>query len=295
MPMNPYDHLRGVEIANGTASWDEDRVMLYAVGVGAGLQDPADELQFTTENTPGQPLQVIPGFLTTLNVPGKDWPRMLGWDGPGGFPVGLVHGEQSVTLVRPIPTSGSVRQRSVLEGVYDKTSGALVVLDAELRLEGSDELLGMLRTRLFAQGKGGFGGPRKPADDGADWALPDRAPDLVVSLPVGLNQSLIYRHLGDHREHGTLMADALADGFERPIFYGLGSFGLACRALIKGLCGGDANRLGHIELRMAKPVYPGDRLDTQIWHTNDGALFRVLANGERVSLDRGRFSFREPI
>ena len=82
--MNPYDLLRGTEIANGTASWGEDRVMLYAVGVGAGLQDPADELQFTTENTPGQPLQVIPGFLTTLDVPRKDWPRKLGWDGPGG-------------------------------------------------------------------------------------------------------------------------------------------------------------------------------------------------------------------
>lgn len=290
--MNPYDHLRGSEVANGTCSWDEDRVMLYAVGVGAGLQDPADELQFTTENTPGQPLQVLPGFLTTLHVPGIDWPGLLGWHGPGGFPVGLVHGEQRVTLLRPIPTSGTVHLRRVIEGVYDKGSGALLVMDAEARSEGSGELIGIIRSKLFAQGKGGFGGPRGPADESDEWLLPDRAPDLVVSLPVGLNQSLIYRLMGDHREHGTLLDHARADGFERPVFYGLGSFGLACRALVKGLCGGDAQRFGHIEVRMARPVYPGDRLDTQIWRTDDGALFRVLANGERVSLDRGRFRFR---
>ena len=39
-----------------------------------------------------------------------------------------------------------------------------------------------------------------------------------------------------------LAQNARADGFERPVFYGLGSYGVACRALIKGLCGGDAAR-----------------------------------------------------
>lgn len=290
--MNPYDHLRGTEIADGTCSWNEDRVMLYAVGVGAGLHDPADELQFTTENTPGQPLQVLPGFITTLNVAGKDWAGMLGWDGPGGYPVGLVHGEQSITLYSSIPTCGTVHVRRVIEGLYDKGSGALLVMDSEVRSEAGGDLIARVRMKLFAQGKGGFGGPRGPADEAQDWALPDRQPDLVVSLPVGLNQSLIYRLMGDHREHGTLMERAVADGFERPVFYGLGSFGLACRALIKGLCDGDAARFGHVETRIAKPVYPGDRLDTQIWRTDDGAQFRVLANGERTSLDRGRFRFR---
>jgi hypothetical protein len=290
--MGPYDHLRGAEVANASYSWNEDRVMLYAVGVGAGLHDPSDELQFTTENTPGQPLQVLPGFVTTLHVGGSDWIGMLGWDGPGGYPVGMVHGEQSVTLHGPIPTSGAVNMQRRVEGVYDKGSGALLVMDTDIRQADTGLLIATTRMKLFVQGKGGFGGPRGPADEAADWALPERAPDQVVSLPVGLNQSLIYRLLGDHREHGTLLADAIADGFERPVFYGLGSFGLACRALIKGLCGGDVSRFGHVEMRMAKPVYPGDRLDTQIWHTDDGAQFRVLANGERVSLDRGRFRFR---
>ena len=44
--------------------------------------------------------------------------------------------------------------------------------------------------------------------------------------------------------------------------------------------------------RFSKPVHPGDRLDTLIWRTEDGAQFQMLANGERVVLDRGIFRFR---
>jgi len=289
--MGPYDHVRGLELGASTYSWNRDRAMLYAVGVGCGLHDNLDEMQFTTENTPGVAQQVLPGLLTTM-APNVDWVEPLGWGGPGEYPVGLVHGEQSVTLFHSIPPEGTLDLRRVMQGVYDKGSGALVVMDTEARLPGSDELLGRQRMSLFAQGKGGFGGPRGPADEPDDWIEPDREPDAVVSLPVGLNQSLVYRLIGDHREHGTVPANARADGFDRPVFYGLGCFGVACRALTKGLCGGDADRFGHISGRFSKPVYPGDRLDTLIWRDEGGARFRMLANGERVSLDRGRFRFR---
>lgn len=54
----------------------------------------------------------------------------------------------------------------------------------------------------------------------------------MISLPVGLNQSLIYRLSGDRHPHGTDPGRARADGFERPIYYGLGTYGIACRALM---------------------------------------------------------------
>lgn len=289
--MGPYDHVRGLELGTGTYSWNRDRAMLYAVGVGCGLQDNLDEMQFTTENTPGVEQQVVPGFLTTMAL-ASGWVEPLGWGKEDEYPVGLVHGEQSVTLFHSIPPEGIVRLRRVIEGVYDKGSGALVVMDTEVWRPDSDELLGSHRMRLFAQGKGGFGGPRGPADEADDWTEPDREPDAVVSLPVGLNQSLIYRLMGDHREHGTVPENARADGFDRPVFYGLGTFGVACRAMVKGLCGGDVGRFGHIAGRFSKPVYPGDRLDALIWRDEGGARFRMLANGERLSLDRGRFRFR---
>ena len=288
--MTPYDHLIGRELVSGEWSWDSDRALLYAVGVGAGLQDNLDELQFTTENSPGISQQVIPTFVTLMGLH-SNYVELLGWQSEGLSPVGMVHGEQSVTLARPIPVSGRAHLSTVLKGVYDKGSGALVIKETRITLAGSDEYLGSTVMKLFVQGKGGFGGSRKPEGE-IDWLRPEREPDAVVSLPVGLNQSLIYRLSGDRHPHGTHPDRARADGFERPIFYGLGSFGLACRALLKAQCGGDAEAFGHMEARFSKPVHPGDRLDTLVWRTEDGALFQVLANGERVVLDRGVFRLR---
>ena len=166
--MSPYDHLIGCELASGLWSWNSDRALLYAVGVGAGLDDPQQELQFTTENTPGVPQQVIPSFMTLMLLQ-SNWLERLGWESEGLSPVGMVHGEQSVTLARPLPVEGKAHLSTVLQGVYDKGSGALVdkVTRITLVKDGVDtgELLGSACMRLFAQGKGGFGGPRGPAGE----------------------------------------------------------------------------------------------------------------------------------
>lgn len=286
--MSRYDHLVGTEMARGTWSWDADKVMLYAVGVGAGLEDNQRELHFTTENTPGQPLQVIPTFLALIGVH-SDWMERLGLVTEGGHPVGLVHGEEGVELARPIPLSGTVNLSKVLTGVYDKGSGALICMETRLTLADSGEYLGCTRMNLFAQGFGGFGGPRTPPGE-APWQEPERAPDAVVTQQVGINQSLIYRLTGDRHPHGTVLDRARRDGFDRPVLYGLGTYGFACRALLGELCGGNADGFGAMHARFSKPVYPGDRLETQIWKTGNGAQFRTIAAGERVVLDRGTFT-----
>ena len=159
--MGRYDHLIGTELASGTWSWDSDRALLYAVGVGAGLDDPLQELQFTTENSPGITQQVLPTFPALMGIAGN-WAEPFEWGGHGRYPVGVVHGEQSVTLVRPIPLSGTVHLSRVLLGVYDKGSGALVVMETRITLVDSGEYLGSTVMSLFAQGQGGFGGPRRP-------------------------------------------------------------------------------------------------------------------------------------
>lgn len=291
--MTRYDHLIGQEIERGDCTWDQDRPLLYAVGVGAGLDDPLRDLQFTTENSPGVTQQVIPSFLTLMaSRGGGAWLDTL--FGEGIYPIGLVHGEQSVTLARPIPPSGRALISRVLTGVYDKGSGALVVTEARATLADTGEYLGASRMALFAQGKGGFGGPRTPAAE-QPWVRPERAPDLTVSLPVGLNQSLIYRLLGDRNLHGTDPVKARADGFEKPVFYGMGTFGVGCRALLRGLCDDDVARFGGMGGRFSKEVHPGDRLDTLIWRTDGGAVFQMLANGERLVFDRGVFRFGDGV
>ena len=290
--MSKFGHLAGKEVGTGSFSWDSDRTLLYAIGVGAGLSDPLDELQFTTENTQGVEQQVIPTFLVQMAVAGT-WLKELGfparsWD---GYPEGLVHGEQSIKLHRPIPPAGKVNLSQVIVGIFDKGSGALVVSDTHATLADSGEPLGTSRTGLFVRGQGGYGGARGPAD-ALPWEKQERAPDLTVSLPLPIGQSLIFRLNGDRNAHATDPAIARADGFERPIFFGLGTYGFACRALLKGLCDNDVSRFGAMEARFSQPVFPGEQLDTQIWLTDGGAQFQTLANGTRVVIDRGIFRYR---
>ena len=294
--MGKFDSMIGMELARGSWSWTSDDALLYAVGIGTGLEDAAAELQFTTENTENLPQQVIPTFLT-LASPGKQlWMKPLGfkereWRGISwGWPEGMVHGEQGVTLRRPLPTSGTADVCMELAGVYDKGSGALVITDTKTRLADTGELLGVSRAGFFIRGQGGFGGPRGPADE-EPWARPDRTPDATVTHLTSPGQSLIYRLSGDRNPHCTDPARARADGFERPIFQGMGTYGFACRALLKSLCDGDVSRFGAMYARLSQPVFPGDTLETHIWRTERGAQFQTVASQSRLVLDRGTFTF----
>ena len=294
--MSRFDSMIGMELARGTWTWTADDALLYAVGVGAGQQDATAELQFTTENTANLPQQVIPSFLTLARTGKQLWTRPLGfkereWEGMSwGWPEGMVHGEQGVEILRPLPPSGSADVVMELVGVYDKGSGATVIVDTKATLTDTGEVLGTSRATFFIRGQGGFGGPRGPADE-QPWTKPDRAPDLTVAHVSSPGQSLIYRLSGDRNPHCTDPARARADGFERPIFQGMGTYGFACRALVQGLCDGDVSRFGAMYARLSQPVFPGDTLQTHMWRTAEGAQFLTVASGNRGVLDRGSFTF----
>lgn len=295
--MTRFDALIGTELGAGRWSWNSDRALLYAVGVGAGQEDATQELAFTTENTTDLPQQVLPSFLTMMGV-GGHWMRPLGfeerkWDGlDWGWPKGMVQAEVGVSLARPLPASGEADLSMVLLGVYDKGSGALVVVETSARDVETGAPLGSNRCGYFIRGQGGFGGPRNPPDE-APWTLPERGPDLVVTQRTSPGQALVYRLSGDRNPHCTDPARARADGFERPILQGLCTYGFGCRALLQGLCEGELGRFGGMSARLSQPVFPGDVLETRIWRGEDGGCrFQTLA-GDRVVLDRGGFTFAE--
>ncbi len=103
-------------------SWTPRDTMLYALGVGAGSADPEAELDLTTENSEGVTQRVLPSFasvIASVDV-GTDFPELGSFD-----PAMQVHGEQAVTIHRPIPPRGRIRTFSTITGIFDKGSGAL--------------------------------------------------------------------------------------------------------------------------------------------------------------------------
>ena len=163
MPLN--HSLVGVPGEPQQRSWTSTDALLYAIGVGAGLGDPLQELQFTTENTAGVQQQVLPTYgvlLSQARAGGDlgDFDRAM-----------LVHAEQSIELHKPLPVAGTLRTSAVVTGIYDKGSGALIQTENQAVDAETGEPVVTTRSGTFIRGEGGFGGDRGTS---TPWQLPDR-------------------------------------------------------------------------------------------------------------------------
>ena len=79
----PLDHSGiGVRGDPQERSWTSADALLYAVGVGAGLDDPLRELEFTTENCEGVRQQVLPTYAILI-VQGRPDAARVTLTGPG--------------------------------------------------------------------------------------------------------------------------------------------------------------------------------------------------------------------
>jgi acyl dehydratase len=264
--------------------WSSKDCLLYAVGVGAGAEDPSQELAFTTENSQDVEQRVLPTMPVVLGVGGGAFGAL------GEFnPAMLVHGEQAIALEREIPVQGEVDTVTEIVGIYDKGSGALVVVESTANLVSDGQLLFTSRSGLFIRGEGGWGGDRGPS---STFAVPDREPDDVVTYPTRIDQALTYRLSGDRNPLHSDPKFAAMAGFPRPILHGLCTYGFTGRALLHTLCGGDPARFRSMSGRFSSPVFPGEALTVRMWREGEGeALFQTVGPDGRVVLDAGSVGF----
>jgi acyl dehydratase len=266
-------------------SWDSKDALLYAVGVGAGLGDPLQELEFTTENSEGIEQQVLPTYAVLI-AQGRTSGNLGDFDRAM-----LVHAEQAVELHRPLPVAGTVRTTSTVTGIYDKGSGALVVTENVAVDAATGEPLATTRSSAFIRGEGGFGGER---GSDAAWARPDREPDHQVTYQTRPEQALIYRLSGDRNPLHVDPKFAARGGFDRPILHGLCTYGVTGRALLHLLCDSDPARFGSMSGRFSRPVWPGESLTVSVWRQDgsDTAFFQTTKDDGTVVIDRGRMQVR---
>ncbi len=275
MPLNP--DAVGTESEPYHAAWTSKDALLYAVGIGAGT----GELAYTTENTDGVDQQVFPTFAVVVPTGGGSVMRSIGSFNPAM----LVHGQQAITLHKPLPVEGSITATSKLVAMYDKGKAAVAVTESNVTDDTDGQPLFTTRTSAFIRGEGGWGGDRGPS--GAINEPPDRAPDDTVTYQTASDQALLYRLSGDRNPLHSDPSFAAMGGFDRPILHGLCSYGFTGRALLHTLCDGDSSRFQHIEARFASPVYPGEALTVKMWETGDGEAVFTTSVGDRVVIDQG--------
>ena len=148
MAIDP-DKARRAELAETSFSWDPNSVILYHLGLGAGVPATSPgELEYCYESS----LKVLPSFGS---IP--PFTSMMGLGAIDGLEFNFVlflHGEQETTVSGPIPTSGTVVNRGKVVDIFDKGKGALVILEMISETPDGEELF-RNKASIFLRGEGG--------------------------------------------------------------------------------------------------------------------------------------------
>ncbi len=283
-----YQTLKNWRFPEIEHTYTVEDTMRYALAVGVG-HDPMDEraLRFVTEYD----LQALPTMAVVLGYPGF-WMT----DPRTGIDSTLIlHGEEAVTLHKPLPIAGTVFSRHTMRHVIDKgaNKGAVVIYEKELYANKAGDLLATIKHTAFCRGDGGFSARDAVSDPGpaAPKPMPTTAPDLICDLPTLPQQALLYRLLADRNPLHALPKAALDAGFQRPILHGLGTYGVVGHALLKTLCNYRPEGIKHLGVRFTAPVYPGETIRTEIWSKENPIRFRAKALERDVTvINYGEFA-----
>ena len=271
--------LVGVEFEPINISWNEKDTMLYALGVGA---KPADELEFLYER---KGPSVLPTYAV---IPGM---RALGHIGQAvKLQIQrLLHGEQQVELLRPLPAKADIILTSYISEVWDKGKAGVIGVAAE----GSDRDGPLFRTHatLFYLGGGGFGGEPGPSTRDKNRP-PAREPDIVIEHQTREEQGALYRLSGDRVALHIDPEFARKAGYDKPFMHGLCTYGFVGRAVLSGLCHGDPTKFTSFSGRFAERVQFGDKIITKMWITSPGeAVIQAENQDGMVVLSQGFATF----
>lgn len=249
-------------------TYTEKDTMLYALGLGCGANPTdAEELKFVYEKR----LAALPTMAVVLAYPGN-W--LESQESTADYSK-VLHGEQYLTLHRPLPPSGTVVGKTRVTSLLDKgkEKGAVLYAERQIIDKASGAPIATMTSAAMLRGDGGFGG--EPGPQPAPHRLPETAPAMQLDIKTAPNAALIYRLSGDRNPLHADPAAAAKGGFKVPILHGLCTYGVAGRAIIKAVCGGNPARLESLQVRFSSPVFPGETIRTEMWLDGSRVSFRA--------------------
>ena len=271
MAIDPQAAL-GAAPSRSEKSWTQQDVLLYHLSLGAGASaERGPELEWTYERD----LQVLPTFALVAGEgisAGERGPMSMDLPGIDIDLRKILHAGQSLTVHRPIPTSGAAQVASRVAAVWDKGKAAVIELE-QAATDMSGDPLWTTTMQIWARGEGGFGGEPGPEQP---WSAPDRDPDLVVAAGTSPAQALLYRLNGDVNPLHVDPELARQVGFDRPILHGLATYGIVAKLLVDQLADGEASRLGEVSVRFAGILLPGESVSVSVWRDGEDVWFSAV-------------------
>lgn len=245
-----------------TYDYNAKDLVIYALGVGASVENPTD-LKFLYESH--ENFSPLPSFFILAGMC-MEAPIVANAMPPGKFAdfTNVLHGEQYIEFVGDFPgTEGVFTTRCYVVDVLDKGSSAVAIVNSEIFQ--NKQLVCRTQQHIFVLGQGGFGGPRNSKNAIGVANAPKRSPDAVVEQRTAEDQAALYRMSGDLNPLHIDPNVATASGHKKPILHGLASLGFSARHVLARFGGNDSSNVKALKARFVKPVMPGETLVTEMW------------------------------
>ena len=255
-------------------AYTEKDTILYALGLGCGSDGPhSDDFKFVYE----EGLVALPMMAVVLASPGN-------WLGSKESTVDytkVLHGEQYLTLHRPLPPAGKVVGRGRIVDLLDKGKDKGAVLYAERTIidkaSGDDDRHADLgrhaarRWRLRRQARPAARAAQASRGRPQDPRRHQDLSQLGADLSALRRQEPAARRPQGRRRRRLQDADPA-----RAVHLRRGG-----RAIVKACCGGDPARLKSLQVRFSAPVFPGETIRTEMWPDGEPRLVPRPRGGAR--------------
>ncbi len=179
----------------------------------------------------------------------------------------LLHTREDIRFFMPIRPGDQIAARASIIAVDDAPAGEVITigLDASNQHQQTvsrSRFMALIRGRRGRDSlhPGGVSGSRASRSE----------PVLTVSQSIDFDQTARYADAsGDHNPIHLDAAVARMAGLPGIIVHGLCTMALTSKVIISHLCAGDPTRLTRLAVSFSRPVFPGDRLTTNLWREDE--------------------------
>lgn len=270
----------------------QNDAILYSLGIGF-QQDPMnkDHYRYSYENA--DYFGPFPTNALTVSHRGPFADGEFEIEGVPPFnPMQLLHGEESLTIHKPLKVDTPYVIQEKVVDFQDKGKGAVLMFDGEIREKETGEMQSVVRSSLFIRGLGGFG--YKGTVKNEFPKIPKRAPDMVSEEVTSPNQAVLYRLCNDRNPLHIDPEMSKMGGFKVPILHGLCFKGITARAVQQHFFKNQPEMLTKIACRFTSHVFPGETLIVNAWKENNTIVFATQTKDRKTTVLTGYCQIEAP-
>jgi len=174
----------------------------------------------------------------------------------------LLHGEQEMEFLAPIRPGDLITSRSRIASIETRSTGEMLDIALEAHNQRREPVLRAI-TGIFIRGARR---DRSVSATQREVSRPEGEPVVVMSQTIDRDQTFRYAEAsGDRNPIHVDENVARMAGLPGIIVHGLCTMAFVARVVVDSLCERDSTRLKRLRVRFARPVFPGQTINTLIW------------------------------